>query len=355
MNKIMKFIKKFLPLPTLHFPLPTVFLLLSLCACHPAALEMGSGLDTYQETIGKLVAGKVKSGESVAVVGFYDGENGDYTALGDQWRDRAETFLAGTGVETKAVRDMGLILNILETAERDFDEGEVWRRSGSDYIITGHYYLSKGVGSDGRRDALELHLKLLDVRSQRVAAAAPWTDWLEKGWQRRYAIVRGNVYQKAIEVFSPDEKDPGPRLTAKLDRKNPCYPAGAAISLDIESEAGAHLYILNVAADRTVTLNYPNRYLPDKGLLAARFTFPPPEMKNLRLEVYPMPEDNPSREAFKVIASYRPLDFSFLKVPDGRIFAGAAATELKKVLETLKNARGFSEVTLKYTVGRGCE
>ncbi len=75
----------------------------------------------------------------------------------------------------------------------------------------------------------------------------------------------------------------------------------------------------------------------------------------MRLQVFPLPDDNPSREAFKIISSFKPIDFSFLKVPDGRIFAGAAATELKKVLNVLKKAPAFSEVTLPYLVGTGCK
>ncbi len=63
----------------------------------------------------------------------------------------------------------------------------------------------------------------------------------------------------------------------------------------------------------------------------------------------------PSREAFKVIASFKPLDFSFLKVSNGRIFAGDAATELKEVLAVLKEAPAFSELILSYLVGNGCE
>ena len=292
----------------------------------------------------------------MAVVGFYDGTTGDYTALGDQWRDRAETVLVGNGVEVKIVRDMGLVLDIMETVDGELDEGEIWRNSGSDYLLTGHYYIAKNFGKSGK-NSIELHLKLLRVADQKLAAAVLWSDWLEKGWQRRYAIVRGNVYRKAIEVLTSgsDRSEPHPPLKATLDRKNPCYPAAATISLQISSQAGAHIYILNIAADNSVTLNYPNRYLKDKGLVDSKFTFPPPELPGMRLQVFPLPDDNPSREAFKVIASYKAIDFSFLKVPDGQIFAGAAATELKEVLAVLKKAPAFSEVTLPYLVGSGCE
>jgi hypothetical protein len=53
-----------------------------------------------------------------------------------------------------------------------------------------------------------------------------------------------------------------------------------------------------------------------------------------------------------VIASYDRLDLSFLKVAEERIFAGAEAAELKKVLELLKNAQGYSAESLNYMVGR---
>ena len=51
----------------------------------------------------------------------------------------------------------------------------------------------------------------------------------------------------------------------------------------------------------------------------------------------------------KVVAG---RDLSFLKVAEERIFAGAEAAELKKVLELLENAQGYSEVNLSYMVGR---
>ena len=53
-----------------------------------------------------------------------------------------------------------------------------------------------------------------------------------------------------------------------------------------------------------------------------------------------------------MIASKQRLDFSFLKVAEGRIFAGAEAAELKEVLDLLKNANGYSETNLNYMVGR---
>ena len=323
-------------------------------ACTPATLETVSATKTFSSAVCEMAAGRVKPGESIGVVAFYDGTSGDYTALGDQWRGRVTGILAENNFKVKAVRDMELIIDVMERADRDFSESDFWRKSGSNYLIAGNYYLTRGKGA-GADDYIELNLKLLRVKDQQVAGACQWRTRLQPGWQTKSATIRGNKYQKAIEVIGPGvNRTPGPPLTAVLDRKNPCYPAGADVSIKIKSAAGVYLYILNVAADNSVTINYPNAYLTGKPLVSAEFVFPPPELPNLSLELYPLPDENPSREAFKIIASYKPLDFSFLKVPDGQIYAGAKAAELKKVLAVLQKATGWREVTLPYLVGRGC-
>ena len=301
-----------------------------------------------------MAAGRVKAGESIGVVAFYDGASGDYTALGDQWRGRVTGALAENGFKVKAVRDMDLIIDVMERADRNFSESALWHNSGSDYLIAGSYYITCGKGAEAS-DYIELNLKLLRVKDQQVAGACQWRTRLQSGWQAKSSVIRGNKYQKAIEVIGPGvNRVPGPPLTAVLDRKNPCYPAGAEVSIRIKSAAGVYLYILNVAADNSVTINYPNAYLTGKPLASFEFVFPPSELPDLSLKLYPLPDANPSREAFKIIASYKSLDFSFLKVPDGRIYAGAQAAELKKVLAVLQKASGWSAVTLPYLVGRGC-
>lgn len=331
-------------------------LLLGLAACHPAALETGSaGLGkSYEDEIREL-GGVVKPGQSIAVSAFYDGDSGDFTALGDQWRDRAESALAAAGGRVMALRDMGLILDALEVCDPDFDEGEIWRQSGSDYLLAARYYLYENQGSPPA-DYLELKINLLKTADRTLAGSINWRCRLEPGWQGRAARVRGNIHHKWIEAIGPNEKKrPGPPLKAELDRNPPCYPTGAEVKLKISTGAGAYLYILNIAADNTVTLNCPNRYLPEKALPSGDFIFPPADLANLKLLVYPLPGKVSGREAFKVIASEKPLDFSFLKVPEGRIFAGAEAGELKKVLKVLSAAEGWSEVTLPYRVGLGCD
>jgi hypothetical protein len=41
--------------------------------------------------------------------------------------------------------------------------------------------------------------------------------------------LRGNIYQQAVAGLGPKKKENGPRLAARLDRKPPCYPAGAEL------------------------------------------------------------------------------------------------------------------------------
>ncbi|MEA1923170.1 MAG: DUF4384 domain-containing protein [Pseudomonadota bacterium] len=332
--------------------------LLLLVGCHPAAVEtrsLGGFSDSYAEVVLKLCQSSVKKGEMVAVSAFYDGDNGDFTALGDQWRDRAEAALAGGDIKVRAVRDMGLILDSLESADsdRDFNESQIWRASGSDYLLVGRYYLYEG-GDEKEPDYLELKINLLKNCDRTVVKATTWRTKLTPGWQSRAAVIRGNIYHKAIEVVGPGSASAGPELKVELDRNPPCYPAGARISLKIKSEPGVYLYILNIAADNSVTINYPNRFLPKKRLAGSKFIFPPPDMSRLHLYVYPLPGNSSGRESFKVISAFEELDFSFLKVPEGQIFAGAKAADLKEVLAVLQNSAGWSEVVLPYRVGRGC-
>ena len=332
---------------------------LLLAACHPATVETGGGLAglgrSYGEVVAGLCAGRVGPGEKLGVGGFYDGTRGDYTALGDHWRDRAETALVKNGFRVAAVRDMGPVLDLLEQRRPDFDESAAWHESAGRYLLIGRYYLYPG-RDEKAGDAIEIELKLLDSATLAVVGAASWRARLAPGWQREESVVRGNVYQQAVAAIGPERRRrPGPQLKAELDRRPPCYPAGSALRIRVATTPGVHLYILNLAADNTVTLVLPNRYLPDRPQPAADFTFPPDDLPHLKLLLYPLAGESTSREAFKVIASFKPLDFSFLKVPEGRIFAGAEAAELRRVLAVLKQAEGWSEVTLPYRVGRGCE
>jgi len=331
---------------------------LLLAGCHPADIETSGGFGgkDYAGVVKELCAGRIGAGERVGVGGFYDGSSGDYTALGDLWRDRAETALAESGFSVVAVRDLGLVIEVLEQRHPALEESQIWHRAAGRYLLVGRYYLYPARAAAKKKvDFIELELKLLDTAQQAVIGAQSFRTRLTPGWQRQAAVVRGNVYQQAVAGIGPKKKENGPRLAARLDRKVPCYPAGAEVHLAITTEPGVHLYILNIAADDTVTLDLPNRYLPDRPLAAGNFAFPPPDLPHLKLLLYPLAGERTSREAFKIIASRTRLDFSFLKVPEGRIFAGAEAAELKKVLAVLEQALAWSEVTLPYRVGAGCE
>ena len=325
----------------------TLAFMLSLAACHPAALETSALGGSFSERLAENIAGHIEPGKRVAVVAFYDGDNGNYTALGNQWRDRAETALSQQ-VKVVARRDLGALLDEQEEHLPGFNEQELWSRSGADYLLVGRYYLS----SRAEIDFIELKLKLLRVKDNEMVTAMDWQTRLAAGWQARALRITGNYYADSIEIVGPGAASRGPELKARLDRDFPCYESGSRAAITVESEAGVYIYILNVAADRTVSLIYPNSYLREKAQVSRHFRFPPEALADLVLELYPLAGEELSRESFKVIASYDRLDLSFLKVAEERIFAGAEAAELKKVLELLENAQGYSEVNLSYMVGR---
>jgi len=120
---------------------------------------------------------------------FYDGDDGNYTALGNQWRDRAETTLSRQ-VTVVARRDLGALIDELEKHQPGFNEREPWSKSGADYLLVGRYYLS----SLADKDFIELKLKLLRVKTNEMVSAMDWRTRLEAGWQARALRITGNYY-----------------------------------------------------------------------------------------------------------------------------------------------------------------
>jgi hypothetical protein len=66
-------------------------------------------------------------------------------------------------------------------------------------------------------------------------------------------------------------------------------------------------------------------------------------------------QEEPCKEAFKIIASKDALDFSFLPVPENRIYSGARGGEIQRVSKVLEKADGWSEVVLGYWVSENCK
>jgi hypothetical protein len=294
----------------------------------------------------------VNPGEAVAVTAIYDEASGDVTALGNRWRDEVEAALSAKQVKIKARRDIGVIIDDIDSFGRGGNEQKVWQESGADLLISGSYRLQPNANPP---QAL-LTLKLLDVHTTSIRQTLTLPKPLQSGWAKSAAQVSGNVYQKSVEIIvdssAPEKKPP---LATSLDRNPACFPTGTAGTVRVQTEPGTYVYLLNLAADQTVTLLYPNTRLPDQKLTTGRFDFPPVAfVEDLQLMFYPLIEGQMSQESIKVISSYFPIDFSYLPVPENTIYAGAQGGDIKQVLKTLKTARGWSEQVLDYWVGPEC-
>ncbi|MCF6178665.1 MAG: DUF4384 domain-containing protein [Geopsychrobacter sp.] len=297
-------------------------------------------------------AGLVKPGETLAVTAIYNDISGDVTALGNRWRDEIEAALSEEQIKLKTRRDIGLIIDDLESFGPGSDEQKLWEAAGADLLIVGSYRLQP----NAKPPQALLTLKLLDVHTAGIRQTLQLKKTLLPGWGRSEATVKGNQFQESVEIVvdssSPEKK---PSLSASLDRKPACFQAGSAGTVLVQSDVGTHIYLLNLAADQSVTLLYPNSRLPDQPLASERFSFPPLELaKELQLVFYPLKKGQTSSESIKVISSYFPIDFSYLPVPENTIYAGAKGGDIKQVLASLENARGWSEQVLKYWVGPEC-
>lgn len=329
------------------FVAASVFFLAAGCAAvskgERAAQDSAS--EGLSDAVGEMVK-ELSRGDKVAVSQIYDGSSGDFTALGDRLRDRIETSLIERGFSVVPRRDLAVLMDERELGGEEAPEVKELKAKA---VISGRYYISQE-----RKAHAELHLRALSVAENKIIGGGQIKEPLPQDWLSLVAQARGNIFAKKIEGVSPFEAK-GPALTARLDRKEPCYPAGASVRIHVKSEQGVHLYILNLAADGTVTMLYPNRMAPDAPLSTAEFEFPPPAMaKTLGLAVYPIKSDENSQEAFKVIASRKALDFRFLPIPENEIYAGAKGEKLAKVLDVLRKAQEWSEVNLGYWVGPGC-
>lgn len=298
------------------------------------------------------LADLIHPGESVAVGVIYDDSCGDVSTLSNRWRDEIEAALTAHGVQVKSRKDIGFIIDDLDSFGPGVDEQRVWDSADADLLILGSYQLQP----DNTPPQALLTLKLLDLHTSGVRQTLHTIKDLPPDWGTSAMQCSGNVFQKSVEIVadntSPEKK---PSLAAHLSRDPACFPSGAEGKILVQTEAGVHIYLLNLAADQSVTKFYPNRLMPDQPLTSARFEFPPRALEDeVQMQFYPLTTGQTSRESIKVIASYFPIDFSYLPVPENTIYAGARGGDIKRVLESLKQARGWSEQVLDYMVGAAC-
>lgn len=325
-----------------------LFAIVSLMACSPA-FAVG-----FETEIGKI-ADRMRKGETAAVSPIYEEKSGDITALGDRWRTRVEASLSDRGVVVKSRKDLGVIQDEIEM----FGSGarNILDHAGADVVVSGTYAIEYGPAKSGRKPMIRLVIKALRVTDTTVVKTAICRENLSSGWERQASLKKGNVYHRGIEAIAPDPRFRNrPKIKAHLDRKPACYPPGMPAVIAVETEPGVYLYILGVAADHTVSLFYPNSRMSGQPLPLGNFRFPPLALAgDVQLVFYPLKEDELCHESIKVIATRKPLDFSFLPIPEDQVYAGAKGGDMKKVLETLRAATDWNEVVLSYWVGPGCE
>lgn len=324
-----------------------LLLTLNLCACAPAGFESRMA-DMSRE---------IAPSESAAVSWIYEESSGNVDDLGNSWRDRVERGLKDNQVNVKPRKDIGVIIDDVETFGLGVAEHKIWEQAGADVVVTGNYRVSHLTTSGSKEPYINLTLKALRVDDSSLVKSINWQEKLDVNWARRAACVRGNAHQKDVEIVADSSVNPNsPLLTATLDRgANACYPTATAGWVNIYTDPGSYVYILSLAADNSVTLLYPNSIMPEQPLPGGVMNFPPKAMaRELQLVFYPLNDDETCREAIKVISSRLPIDFSYLPVPENTIYAGAQGGDIKQVANTLKKARGWSEQVLCYMVGPDC-
>ncbi len=296
----------------------------------------------------------IRPTDRVGVTKVYERTSGDITELGNLLRDRIEAALSREGVRVVPRLDLWPLEEDMANFGRNSSLGQVLDRAEATVVILGKYHIVKSEETP-ERDTIVLHLKAWRIPDPSAIGSVEVRESLEPGWVRLESRVFGNYHQSRLEGLTPGHSR-GPHLTACLNRNPACYPPAAEASMTIETGPGVHIYIMNLQADGTVIILYPNRLLPDRPLPDGRLSFPPAAMGDkMRLELHPLKPGEPCKEAFKIIASKDALDFSFLPVPENRIYSGARAGEIERVSKVLDKADGWSDVVLGYWVSEECK
>jgi hypothetical protein len=334
------------------------FCIVSFCAMSSCSATFSSGAASafwggFSSEIGEI-SKAVRPGEAAAVSFIYDSENGNVTALGNLYRDKTEMALSDDGVTVKPRRDLALIIEDVESHGFGKTEQDVWDASGADVVICGRYSASKA-DKPGEPDAIYLLIKAFRVSDGSLVKAVEYKDKAPSGWARMHVVKHGNVWHREMkQVVGKGADYRAPKLSAELNKKPACYLPGEPASIAVKTEPGVHLYIVNLAADLTAALLYPNAKLNDNKLASGNFVFPPPALGDrMRLVFFPLGETT-TFEDIKVIASRTPMDLSFLPVAENEMFYGAKGGDIKKMVDFLKEAEDWSQVSLSYAVGPDC-
>ncbi|MCK5542687.1 MAG: DUF4384 domain-containing protein [Desulfobacterales bacterium] len=294
---------------------------------------------------------------SVAVSYISEASSGDITALGNLWRERIEKSLTDNGIRVKARKDITIIIDDLESFGPGLNnniESDLWEKAGADVIVTGSYTI---LNKKYTNPSIRVIVKALDIKQSRVIGVEEFEEKLDASWVNLESNILGNVYQKQLEnVVSPYQTNDLPKLEARLDKKKACYKSGESARIFVKTEPGVFLYIFNLAADQSATLLYPNKWFENKPLTSGAFVFPPDKyLDSMKIVLYPLEENKPCKESFKIVASKQKIDFSFIPVPENQIYIAAKAGSIKRITNELKKNKAFKDVVLSYYVGNGCD
>lgn len=294
---------------------------------------------------------EIESGTRVAVSYIPEACTGDITALGNLWRDRIEKKLVVRGMVVKARKDIVSLIDDMETFGKEESDRSAWKKAGADVVVLGNYTIMKNTGTVPR---IRVITKAYRVADFTLVSAREFVENLDSSWQRLAADVLGNIHQEKLAQVTSGDTGQRPWLKASLDRHPACYEAGRPVRINIQTDPGRYVYIFNLSADGNVSLLYPNQWLSNRPLPDGKLFFPPVGSGVRALVVFPLEGQDTSRESFKIISSDRKLDFSFLPVPENRIFAGANGKDIDRITRVLHSHKSYSQTTLTYYVGEAC-
>ncbi len=299
----------------------------------------------------KKLAVIIPTNARTAIAEIYEEESSNVTALSYYWRNRLSQGLTDERVVVIARHDLGVVMedNELHGGKEDI------ANTGADVAITASYIIYPKQSLEGQ-DEIELIVRAISSSDGKLLGSVTIRDTLKGKWQNLASKVIYNIRKNNSKSLGNDSGKSGPKLMASLNRDPACYPSGGEAVISIEAERGVYLYILLLAEDQTATILHPNRIMPEKKMETTKLEFPPLPMRksgSLSLQLYPLGQMD-TKEEFKVIASRKPLDFSFLPIPENQLFSGAQGGDLKKMMSVLNKAKESSEIDLSYWVGPGC-
>ncbi len=329
----------------------------------PLPFIIGDASDPETKFARKLqqIVRQIGEDETMAVACVYDAVTKDVTELGNRWRNRIEKALNRAGATVKARKDIVVLIDDVNTfgfKVTDVTETEIWRQGYAQVVVIGEYVVVPP-SRPGTPHRIELDIRAYRVSDSTYVEGVAWTEYLKPGWEMFSSQVRENAFvHKWTNVFG-DKEDEGPALSAKLTRSPPCYPPETPVTIDIETETNAYLYVLYFANNTEPWLLWPNAYQKEpKPLETGKTMFPPEQFKD-EFGIYTFlpegKEDQPVNETVTVVSSREKLDFSFLPEASHTPYLSISGADVNRVYKVLKSAAGKATAAdLKFTVSNRC-